>query len=480
MSSDVIMAAFGAMANVFICSIVGVYIASYPKGNVIFPATCMQQISRVCNEVFLPFLIMGSMASAITAHTLVNGLVLILFSTVSNIIGLMLGTLLEGFHNAQTDAEWNFARAVTIACGTPNQLSLPIMVLWSMCGSRVVNADYNDDKATCSNEAMSLLFVYSIGFQLVFWGYSFPVLEGLVALRRLSVDERSSGGAERGDIEMVPSGGNMEAFTKESAVLGESDVSDSAWGRTKQTAWRVLNKSFLNVNMLAQYVGVALALIPSVQKTVFKPGGDLSFIGDTIQVLGSPLVAVNCLVMAGSLTLTKATYSLEYFGLGWLSSLWHSPEIEKDIEGSKDTRACGEGDVCEAQANAKEGEVEIEVKEGGAALTTAGTGDDDDRPSLRSVVIHCLVRLLVMPCITLGLLHGALRVGLVGQDDHLIQLIIVVEGGAPSAQMMLVALNQLGLQDVAGKLAFLYVPQYLISIFSITFWTTIGADMIYN
>ena len=80
----------------------------------------------------------------------------------------------------------------------------------------------------------------------------------------------------------------------------------------------------------------------------------------------------------------------------------------------------------------------------------------------------------------MGLLKAALTVGLVGKEDRLIQLIIVVEGAAPSAQMMLVALNQLGLRDVAGRLAFMYVPHYLLSIVTITVWTTIGSQTIYT
>jgi hypothetical protein len=83
------------------------------------------------------------------------------------------------------------------------------------------------------------------------------------------------------------------------------------------------------------------------------------------------------------------------------------------------------------------------------------------------------------PAVILGLLKVALAVGLVDSEDRLLQLIIVVEGAAPSAQMMLVALNQLGLRDVAGRLAFMYVPHYLFSIVTITAWTTIGSGTIY-
>jgi hypothetical protein len=87
-TNEVMLASFYAMLRVFLTSSVGVFIASYPAGNVIFPPSCMQQISRVSNFVFLPFLIVYSMASALTLPLLLKGSVLILFSIISGLVPL--------------------------------------------------------------------------------------------------------------------------------------------------------------------------------------------------------------------------------------------------------------------------------------------------------------------------------------------------------------------------------------------------------
>lgn len=220
-----------------------------------------------------------------------------------------------------------FGRAITIAVATPNQLSLPIMVLTSMCGNGIVNADFGGDTQTCSNEAMSLLFVYSIGFSLVFWGYGFPVLESLrdgdrwpeVALLNKGVKGVEGGEELHVEFGMVDLGldgttGGSTAATGGSGGAGgvggcdtkhEHEHESTTTLTPLQTCVHVLTKSFLNVNMMAQYTGVALAVIPGVQAFVFDAESPVRPLQEAIFTLGQPLVCVNCLVMAGSLTLTK-------------------------------------------------------------------------------------------------------------------------------------------------------------------------------
>ena len=497
------LTAFGAMAKIFIVSAIGVYIATTPKGDPVFPPSCMKQISRVSNTVFLPYLIVYSMASAINGEILAKGCVLILFSAGANIFGIWLAGKFEWIHDDR-----DFGRVVTIACGTPNQLSLPIMVLTSMCGSSLVNEDYGGDAATCSNEAMSLLFVYAIGFSLVFWGYGFNVLQNLKSLRSRSntLEAAKDAYAYTPDLSMIevcdmtqlgPTNETGEetrghvltweasvgnAATAAAASMDEPCDSTVAEETLSERVWRMFSKSFLNGNMMAQYVGIALAIVPGVQNFIFAENAILKPVADAIFTLGQPLVCVNCLVMAGSLTLTKSTYDLEYFGLGRLANAICTREQSATMRELPPTGQQGTKPSMTVMTDAQ-------TINGGCPVTgmdKSGDGEEgftvlaEDRPALKTMVLHSIIQLALMPALAFGLLVGALAIGLVGKEDRLIQLIIVVEGSAPSAQMMLVALNQLGRQDMAGKLAFLYVPHYLVSILTITAWSTLGATYIYG
>ena len=62
---------------------------------------------------------------------------------------------------------------------------------------------------------------------------------------------------------------------------------------------------------------------------------------------------------------------------------------------------------------------------------------------------------------------------------RLMQLIVVVESASPSAQVVLVCLQQLDMPFVATKLSYLYIYQYAFSIFTITVFTSIAMSMLY-
>lgn len=80
----------------------------------------------------------------------------------------------------------------------------------------------------------------------------------------------------------------------------------------------------------------------------------------------------------------------------------------------------------------------------------------------------------------ISLLMLSIRVGLIPKEERLIQIIIAVEAAAPSAQMMIVSLNELQVQDMAGSLAYMYLFHYILSIFTITGWTTLAGYLIYG
>lgn len=69
--------------------------------------------------------------------------------------------------------------------------------------------------------------------------------------------------------------------------------------------------------------------------------------------------------------------------------------------------------------------------------------------------------------------------GVISAHERMLQLIIVLESASPSAQIVIVSLNQLGVPELASKLSVLYVGQYLFCIITLTFWASLGMMMIY-
>jgi hypothetical protein len=74
----------------------------------------------------------------------------------------------------------------------------------------------------------------------------------------------------------------------------------------------------------------------------------------------------------------------------------------------------------------------------------------------------------------------AVSYGVIAKSERLFQFVIVIVSASPSAQVIIVSLNQLGFQKLAGQMAYMYVFQYLASIISITCVATIALRIIYS
>lgn len=74
----------------------------------------------------------------------------------------------------------------------------------------------------------------------------------------------------------------------------------------------------------------------------------------------------------------------------------------------------------------------------------------------------------------------ALHLNIISGNERLMRLIISVESCSSSAQVMIISLNQIGIPEVATGLAYMYVFQYIASIFTVTFWITVAVSMTYT
>ena len=80
---------------------------------------------------------------------------------------------------------------------------------------------------------------------------------------------------------------------------------------------------------------------------------------------------------------------------------------------------------------------------------------------------------------TIVLLRLSVMAGVIAASARMTQLVIVLQSANPSAQMVIVCLNQLGVPDLAAQISLLYVGQYLLCIVTLTLWASVGMAMIY-
>lgn len=284
---SIMLNAFAAMMKIFLISTVGVCLAKFPSKDPILPAIMIKYLSKLANNVFVPCLIMTSLGSAITVQLLQRIGVLVMFCFVANsasyFYGYTFGRLL---HGRSDDAMFI---ALTVAIGSPNAISLPIMVMQTMCNESYVKADYDDNQNKCFAEATSMLFVYSMGWHLMFWSYGFPTLKTI----------KKKFYADAADLVVNTIDDSLVAES-EYTFLNQILIAIS-FRKNKNLFLNWLQMIFLTPAMVAIFIGVAIGLIPYTQKLMFEEMSFLEPLGSAITTLGEPVVAINCLIMSASL-----------------------------------------------------------------------------------------------------------------------------------------------------------------------------------
>ena len=281
--------ALAAMIKIFLVSAVGIFLAKYPRGDPILPPLMIKYLSKLTNNVFVPALIITSLGSAITIPLLSRIGILVCFSFVTNIISYCFGYSFGRLLHGRSDDPMFVA--LIVAIGSPNAISLPIMVMQTMCEESYVKKDYDNNQDKCFAEATSMLFVYSMGWHLMFWSYGFPKLK---SIRKRFYSELSIINDEMAVLDTSVaannSGSKIEYFLKKIDFY-----------KNKSAFLDWLKTVFLTPAMIAIFIGVAIGLIPFAQELMFQKMSFLRPLGSAITTLGEPVVAVNCLVMSASL-----------------------------------------------------------------------------------------------------------------------------------------------------------------------------------
>jgi len=459
-TTAVLVSSIKAMGNIFLVSTVGYVLALYPSKNPILPPAFLKLLSRLSMTVLAPCLIFSTVSSTMTPSLLSSSLPLIGFSVLQFFVLLLLSRLFRCLHPDQ-----RMARIVEIAAATPNQISLPLMVLGSMCKSPVISEGFSSpthipgevaDEVElqfrvdeCSKTSMGLVFIFAIGFYVTFWGYGIGVFRELRTAEQRRVERGEEGEeegeeGEEGEEEENRTGEEERERTKREGPVGPVALKHLP---SPSRCVEFLKRSLLNHMTITIYVSILAAVVPGVQSSLHSRGGSLEPLGDAIRIVSDPLIAINCFVMSGSLALT---------GRGGKRRGRRMEEGEKAERGEGVELVFRRDDANDGSSSGGGG--------GGADGDGDGSKEETDsdeviaiKPPFITIFLHSFLRLVAGPAVMLPLLFLAVNLGLIGKEERLIQLIIAVEAAAPSAQMMIIALNQLGVQDLAGGLAYMYV-----------------------
>jgi len=344
--------------------------------------------------------------------------------------------------------------ALTVAASSPNCIALPLLVCSTLCEQNNVNLEYQSNSATCFNDAKAMIFVYAIGWHTLFWSFG---MSRLSELQTMNNDD-------------------PEIFNYNPIVIFKTfNLLDT---------FKFFQVVFFTPTILATLLGISIGLLEPIKNGLFHdPTSFLSPIGGALVTLGEPVVCLNTLIMAGSLASVKI--KLNYNDLGKLTGLFKKRVNVKD-------------DYDIAEINSKNHEVvnaihDTKLQDDSVINNNNNNNSNNNNnrksisndilinsnPGVRSIIAFLCCRLILPGVAIIPILKAFRNVGLIPTEKKLMFLVICIITSSPSAQMIVVCLNQLGLSELASKVSFLYLFQYSFSILTITLWSTIAMSIFY-
>ena len=495
--ASVMLNAFAAMIKVFLIMLIGALGALYPTGNPLIKQSLLKDLSRLSNAIFTPAFMFASLGSGLSLKSISEIGIMIPISFIVFIVSYGVTYGVGGL--LLTDRKSPIFRVLLIASSFPNSTSMPILILQSACGQSLINSDYNNDASVCFNAAMPMLFVYVAGWSLVFWSYGYVELEKSCELAQLELQSKTKDVAvifetiispvHPGDIECHPRVMNPPESVAVLERLSPPIVPPVVPKSDVEIVLQSLKSAMLSPPMIAICLGILVGICAPLQTLLF--GSQLTVLkplGDCIITLGQPLVCVNCLIMAASLVQVDFDYSStgayrlylyvkQCVMSNTVSALTLTPESQ-----SSTTVQYGEVRSPMNLNGYNELELVPPAVTPSDAITPPSilTSEKVPIPSIRYFYVQTLGRLIIPPIIILPILVILVESGLILRSQRLLQLVIVIQSCVPSAQMIILILNLFSAVDMAAKISILYVFHYILCIFTITFWFSIGMLYIYK
>ena len=228
----------------------------------------------------------------------------------------------------------------------------------------------------------------------------------------------------------------------------------------------------LSPSMLAIYTGVTIGLIKPLQDALFNDFTILRPFGSAIVTLGTPVVALNCLIMSASLAhvnLSPLKISIDNFFRRYIFRPNFEVVVLSDTPVFSPLSKDGENNELEelAEQKVEEKAVIVVVVDRDSMLNASILSplhsetsvivdltskkrstsseslirkkkqqlvDEEQQhqlPKWRSIAAHTLCRLVIPPLIVLPILQLFVRTGIIAASDKLIQLVICIQAGAP-------------------------------------------------
>ena len=203
------------------------------------------------------------------------------------------------------------------------------------------------------------------------------------------------------------------------------------------------------------------------------PLSPLRALGSALETVGTPVVPINTMVMAASLyKLGKSSQEEE----STKSSTKTINEHEIDNNNNGDNESDGDE---EKRSESSDKQVERTNNKSSSLFSSIRSYLQNNFDSYFPFLLFISIRLLMVPCIVYLIVRMILSSYPTLFQDKLPLMVLLIQSGSPSAQVIMVSISRLGLFDIASSLAPLYFAQYLFCTLTMVLWCSLAINIVY-
>jgi predicted permease len=309
---------------------------------------------------------------------------------------------------------------------------------------------------------------------------------------KMNVTEHSSDSSHPHTQQSLSSPTN-ETIDHENKSSTTTTMLSKVW-TTVQPFWVAIKQTTTSPGFVAMVLGFITACIPPLQSALFEPGGALRFLGSAVEALGTASSPISTIVVAASLVPAAPLLLQQGNHSDSDDNGHHHPHHAPDEE-THDGQPSGPiFDERPGMTDPNFGPYQRprqRTRRGGGRQRLSGF-----RQSMRSSSIRLLQamprstpemrrlhlwfnisRLLVTPAVIVGLIlaFDCTSSGVLNDVPNLAKLVIIVNSALPGALIVVVLLKSNDeCADTAAAVSKVYLPSYLISIFTIAAWCAVG------
>lgn len=448
--TSVISAASQSVAKVFLIGLVGFVSVLYPRKNPLMPSTSVSTMARFSFHTLTLSLIYSTTAQSINPDSIGDYWFIVVAAFASLGLSYAVATLMG--YTLLPHLTEDF-KALRIAATYPNIVALPILIFPSLCEHAVVYENFTLQRNSsgssnslspieaCTADATSMIFVYFFGWSLCFFTFGLPELMRAAEAKQQHEEQTAEISLSRMDASL-----GVEVINDNEKVDSSSNPRSSNKPlEFCQTALKAIKQTCSSPGFVAMAAGILTGCIGPLRDALFEPGGPLRFIGDAIQTMGIASSSVSTIVVAASLV-----------PLAWLTQ---SPEGQSDSQVTDGTRGSRGND--DRLPFWKRWRSVLNVSKSEEAK-------QHRREHTRYLMWYMASKLFVSPALVI-LLVAFLPISV----PPMALLVVVVNAALPGALIVVVLLKSQGLSS-AQTVAGVYLPSYVLSIFSIAAWTALG------